>query len=112
MKFEKFTDKAQEAVVEAQQLALKLDNQQVDVEHLHMALLEQEDGLIPKLLEIIGTDTSKLKQELQLELDRLPKVYGTNVEQVYPTRRFSQVLIKAEDEAKKFNDEYISVEHI
>lgn len=112
MKFEKFTDKAQEAVVEAQQLALKLDNQQVDVEHLHLALLEQEDGLIPKLLEIIGVNTSKLKQELEQELDRLPKVYGTNVEQVYATRRLNQVLIKAEDEAKKFNDEFISVEHV
>lgn len=112
MKFEKFTDKAQEAVVSAQQLALKLDNQQVDVEHLHTALLEQEDGLIPKLLEIIGVNTSKLKQELEQELDRLPKVYGTNVEQVYATRRFNQVLIKAEDEAKKFKDEFISVEHI
>jgi len=112
MKFEKFTDKAQEAVVEAQQIALKLDNQQVDVEHLNMALLEQEDGLIPKLLEIMGTDTSSLKQELQQELDRLPKVYGTSVEQVYPTRRFNQVLIKAEDEAKRFKDEFISVEHI
>lgn len=112
MNFEKFTDKAQEAVVEAQQLALKLDHQQVDVEHLHMALLEQEDGLIPRLLGIIGADTSKLKQDLQQELDRLPKVYGTNVEQVYPTRRFNHVLIKAEDEAKRFKDEYVSVEHI
>ncbi|AGC69023.1 chaperone protein ClpB [Thermoclostridium stercorarium subsp. stercorarium DSM 8532] len=112
MKFEKFTEKAQEAVVEAQQLALKLDHQQVDVEHLHMALLEQEDGLIPKLLEIIGVNTQNMKQDLQQELDRLPKVYGTNVEQVYATRRFNQVLLKAEDEAKRFKDEYVSVEHI
>lgn len=112
MNFEKFTDKAQEAVVDAQQLALKLDHQQVDVEHLHMVLLEQEDGLIPKLLEICGVDTSKLKNELNRELDAIPKVYGTNVSQVYASRRFNQVLIKAEDEAKKFKDEYVSVEHI
>ena len=112
MNFEKFTDKAQEAVVDAQQRALKLDHQQVDVEHLHAALLEQEDGLIPRLLEMSGVNTSRLKQELEHELDRLPKVYGTNVNQVYATRRFNQVLIKAEDEAKKFKDEYVSVEHI
>lgn len=53
-----------------------------------------------------------MKQDLQQELDRLPKVYGTNVEQVYATRRFNQVLLKAEDEAKRFKDEYVSVEHI
>lgn len=112
MNFERFTDKAQEAVVDAQQLALKLDHQQVDVEHLHAALLEQEDGLIPKLLEMIGVNTSGLMNELKKELDRLPMVYGTNVNQVYATRRFNQVLIKAEDEADKFRDEYVSVEHI
>ncbi|NLX76125.1 MAG: ATP-dependent chaperone ClpB [Clostridiaceae bacterium] len=112
MNFERFTDKAQEAVVDAQQLALKLDHQQVDVEHLHAALLEQEDGLIPKLLEMIGVNTSGLMNELKKELDRLPRVYGTNVNQVYATRRFNQVLIKAEDEADKFRDEYVSVEHI
>jgi ATP-dependent Clp protease ATP-binding subunit ClpB len=112
MNFEKFTDKAQEAVVGAQQLAIKLDHQQVDVEHLHMALLEQEDGLIPNLLVISGIDTELLKKELEQELDKIPQVYGTNVSQVYPSRRFNQVLLKAADEAKKFQDEFVSVEHI
>jgi ATP-dependent Clp protease ATP-binding subunit ClpB len=112
MNFEKFTDKAQEAVVGAQQLAIKLDHQQVDGEHLHMALLEQEDGLIPKLLQLCGIDTEKYKNNLYQELDRLPKVYGSNASQVYASRRFNQILIKAEDEAKKFKDEYVSVEHI
>ena len=112
MNFEKFTDKAQEAVVGAQQLAIKLDHQQVDVEHLHMALLEQVDGLIPNLLVISGIDTELLKKELEQELDKIPQVYGTNVSQVYPSRRFNQVLLKAADEAKKFQDEFVSVEHI
>jgi len=112
MNFEKFTDKAQEAVVEAQQLAIKLDHQQVDGEHLHMALLEQEDGLIPKLLQICGIDTEMLKKDVEEELDKLPRVYGSNVSQVYASRRFNQVLIKAESEAKAFKDEYVSVEHI
>ncbi len=96
----------------AQQLAIKLDHQQVDVEHLHMALLEQEDGLIPNLLVISGIDTELLKKELEQELDKIPQVYGTNVSQVYPSRRFNQVLLKAADEAKKFQDEFVSVEHI
>ena len=112
MNFEKFTDKAQEAVVQAQQLAIKLDHQQVDGEHLHMAFLEQEDGLIPKLLQLCGVDTEKMKNDLNHELDKLPRVYGTNVSQVYASRRFNQILLKAEDEAKSFKDEFVSVEHI
>ncbi len=112
MNFEKFTDRAQEAVVEAQQLAIKLDHQQVEGEHLHMAFLEQEDGLIPKLLQLCGVDSELLKKELYQELDKFPRVYGSGVNQVYASRRFNQILMKAEDEAKTFKDEYVSVEHI
>ena len=112
MNFEKFTDKAQEAVVEAQQLAIKLDHQQVDGEHLHMAFLEQEDGLIPKLLQLCGVEPERLKNDLSQELDKLPRVYGSNASQVYASRRFNQLLLKAEDEAKAFKDEYVSVEHV
>lgn len=112
MNFEKFTDKAQEAVVEAQQLAIKMDHQQVDGEHLHMALLEQENGLIPKLLQLCGVDAGLFKKELSGELDKMPRVYGSGAEQVYASRRFNQILLKAEDEAKKFKDDFVSVEHI
>ncbi|HEY8499658.1 MAG TPA: ATP-dependent chaperone ClpB [Clostridia bacterium] len=112
MNFEKFTDKAQEAVVQAQQLAIKLDHQQVDGEHMHLALIEQEDGLIPKLVQLCGVDPKLLKRDLEQILDKLPKVYGTGADNVYATRRFNQILIKAEDEAKHFKDEYVSVEHI
>jgi len=112
MKFEKFTDKAQEAVVQAQQLAIKYDHQQVDGEHLHLALIDQEDGLIPKLVQLCGADPGLLKRDLEQILDKLPRVYGTAVDNVYATRRFNQILIKAEDEAKRFKDEYVSVEHI
>jgi ATP-dependent Clp protease ATP-binding subunit ClpB len=112
MNFEKFTDKAQEAVVQAQQLAIKFDHQQVDGEHLHMALIDQDDGLIPKLVQLCGADPGLLKKDLEQILDKLPRVYGTNVNNVYATRRFNQILIKAEDEAKRFKDEYVSVEHI
>ncbi len=112
MNFEKFTDKVQEAVVGAQQLAIKLDHQQADVEHLHMALLEQDDGLIPKVIVISGVDIGLYKNELEQILNKVPQVYGMNVSQVYPSRRFNQVLLKAEDEARKFKDEFVSVEHI
>ncbi|NLY17978.1 MAG: ATP-dependent chaperone ClpB [Clostridiaceae bacterium] len=112
MNFEKFTEKAQEAVVEAQQLAIKMDHQQVDGEHLHMALLNQEDGLIPKLLQLCGVDADLFRNELGNELDKMPRVYGSGAGQVYATRRFNQILLKAEDEAKKFKDEFVSVEHI
>ncbi len=112
MNFERFTDKAQEAVVGAQQLAIKKDHQQVDGEHLHMALLNQEDGLIPKLIHLCGVDAGMVKKDLEQHLDKLPAVYGSGAEQVYASRRFNQILMKAEDEAKRFNDEFVSVEHI
>ena len=112
MNFEKFTDKAQEAVVEAQQLAIKMDHQQVDGEHLHMAFLNQEDGLIPKLLQLCGVDSDAFKNDLNKELDKIPRVYGSGADQVYASRRFNQLLLKGEDEAKKFKDEFVSVEHV
>lgn len=112
MNFEKFTDKAQEAVVEAQQLAIKMDHQQVDGEHLHMAFLNQEDGLIPKLLQLCGVDTDEFRNDLNKELDKIPRVYGSGADQVYASRRFNQLLLKGEDEAKKFKDEFVSVEHV
>ncbi len=112
MNFEKFTDKAQEAVVEAQQLAIKMDHQQVDGEHLHMAFLNQEDGLIPKLLQLCNVNVDAFRNELNDVIDKMPRVYGGGASQVYASRRFNQLLLKAEDEAKKFKDEFVSVEHI
>lgn len=112
MNLEKYTEKAQEAIVGAQQWAIRLDHQQVDGEHLAMALVDQEDGLIPRLLWGLGVNPNDIAAELKKELERLPKVYGSAASNVYATRRFNQILLNSEDTAKKLKDEYVSVEHI
>ena len=110
MNIERFTQKAQEAIAGSQELALKLGNQQIDAEHLHMALLQQQNGLIPKILKFMEVDVASLENELSAELDRLPKVSGeTNL---YPTNRYTKLLLESETQANNFKDEYISVEHI
>ena len=112
MNLERFTEKAQQAVVMSQQNAIRMDHQQVDGEHMALALVEQEDGLIPRILLSLGVNPDELAQKLRDELERQPKVYGAAASNVYATRRFNQVLLKAEEIAKKHRDEYVSVEHI
>jgi ATP-dependent Clp protease ATP-binding subunit ClpB len=112
MNLEKYTEKAQEAVVLAQETAIRMDQQQVDGEHLALALVEQEDGLIPRLLGVLNVSPNDISRELQQELGRQPKVYGSSVSNAYATRRFNQILLDAEEKAKKLKDAYVSVEHI
>lgn len=112
MNLDKYTEKAQEIVSLSQELALRNSNQQIDGEHVHMALLIQEEGLIPKLLRYMGINLQLYENDLNLVLDKIPKVYGNAADSMYVTRRFNQIFINAEDEAKRFNDEYVSVEHI
>ncbi|KXZ39263.1 ATP-dependent Clp protease ATP-binding subunit ClpB [Alkalithermobacter thermoalcaliphilus JW-YL-7 = DSM 7308] len=111
MNIDKFTEKAQKAISSSQEIALKLNHQQVDIEHLHLALVTQEDGFIPKLLEVMNVPSSLLISDLKNHLDKLPKVHG-DASNMYFSRRFSQILVNAKDEADKFKDEYISVEHL
>ena len=110
MTMENFTQKAQQAISESQQLALKNHNQQVDGEHLHAALLDQSDGAIPRLMQLIGVDASRYKADVDALVDNLPKVDG-NV-QLYATRRFNELLLHAVDLTKTFGDEYAGVEHL
>ena len=112
MNIDKFTEKAQAAVSAAQDIAVRMGHQQVDGEHIHLALAAQEDGLIPKLLGYMGQDVQLYIKDIEIELEKLPKVYGGGASSLYATRRFNEVLIHAEDEAKRFKDEYTSVEHI
>lgn len=112
MNIEKFTEKAQEAVGAAQEIAIRYGHQQVDGEHLHLALLSQEEGLIPRLISFMGENTALLTKDVENELAKLPKVFGTGASSLYATRRFNEILIRAEDEARKFKDEYTGVEHI
>lgn len=112
MNLENFTEKAQEAIVASQQLAIKLDHQQVDGEHLALVLVEQEEGLVPRILWGIGVNPKDLESELMKGLERLPKVYGSGVSNAYASRRYNQLLFFAEEKAKKMKDEYVSVEHL
>ncbi|NLT13812.1 MAG: AAA domain-containing protein, partial [Clostridiales bacterium] len=112
MNMEKFTQRAQEAIGAAQEAAVRRRQQQVDGEHLHYALLTQEDGLIPRLLGIMGVDKSRLEADLESELGKIPSVTGSNSDGLYATRRFSELLLKAEDGIKRFGDSYAGVEHL
>ncbi|HLI83689.1 MAG TPA: ATP-dependent chaperone ClpB [Bryobacteraceae bacterium] len=114
MDINRFTEKLQEAVRAAQSMAIRHSHQQIDVEHLLAALLEQDNGLAPSILAKAGLAPEALLRRLQAELDRLPKVSGPSgpPDQVYVTARLNRLLTAAEDEARKLKDEYISIEHI
>ena len=111
MDINKLTQKAQEAVIEAQNIAIKFNHQTIDGEHLHMSLLIQKDGLIPKILAKMNLPFDFYYKDLNDELYKIPKIYGDK-SNLYTTRRFETIFVKAEEEAKLFKDEYISVEHI
>jgi ATP-dependent Clp protease ATP-binding subunit ClpB len=107
---EKFTEKAREALAGAQKLAARMDHQQIDVEHLLVAMLDQEKGLTAAVLNKAGVSVDAITIKVQRELEKLPKV-GT-VENQGVTVRFNKVMAQAEDEAKRLKDEYLSVEHL
>ncbi|MGA8657089.1 MAG: Clp protease N-terminal domain-containing protein, partial [Chthoniobacterales bacterium] len=110
----KFTEKSQAALTEAQAIATRNQHQAVDVEHLALALLEQEEGLVPRLLEKAGVSPNLLKTKIQEALDRIPRVSGDTMtgQGLYVTQRLNKLLVTAQDEAKKLKDEYVSVEHL
>ena len=111
MNIEKYTQNAQQLVVDCQNIAVTEGNQMVDGEHIHLALLKQEDGLIPKLLEGMGVDVVAVTNDVQAEIDKIPKVAGGG-DKMYGTRRFNKIFLDAETLADQFKDEYVSVEHI
>src|SRR5579863_1346423 len=113
MDFNRFTEKLQEGVRAAQSDAIRRGQQQVDVEHLLLALIEQEGGLAASILLKAGVNLEGVHRRLKQELDKLPKVSGGGAsDQIYMTSRLQQLLTRAGDEAKRLKDEYISVEHI
>ena len=111
MNFDKYTQNAQGAVADCQNIAIENGQQQLEGEHLHLALLRQQDGLVPKLLTYMGLDVPTLERQVQGEIDKLPKVSGGS-DQLYMSRRFNQLLLAAEKNAQQFKDEYVSVEHL
>ena len=113
MDLNKFTERATAAIASAQEEATRLGNQAVDVEHLFYALLTQESGLIPRLFERLQVSLDLALTKTQAALDRIPKVSGAGATgQVGITQRLNQLLIHAQDEAKKLKDDYVSVEHL
>jgi len=114
MDINRLTQKSQEALQEAQARAIQYGHVEIDGEHLLLALVEQEDGLIPRLLTKMDVPVESFRQALVKELQRRPKVSGPGVEpgKVYVTQRLNKLLIKAEQEAKRLKDEYVSVEHL
>ncbi len=111
MNIEKYTQNAQSAIIDCQNIAIEEGHQQIDGEHLHLALLMQKDGLIPKLLKFMEVNTGEVIGALENEIDKLPKVSGS-AENMYSTRRLQEIFINAEKKAEQMKDEYISVEHI
>lgn len=110
MNIDKYTQNAQQAVMEAQQKVIEYGQQEMDVEHLHLALIEDPEGLIPRLLDVMGVDAAQYKKALEQELASRPKVSGNT--QPYASRRLNETLVRAEKAMKEFKDEYVSVEHL
>ena len=111
MPIEKYTQKVQEALFESQTIAARYGHQELQPEHLFLALLGDAEGLAWRILSQGGVDPNQLRLKLETFLKTLPSLRGVSG-QIYPSQRFHRVLARAEDEAKRLNDEYISVEHL
>jgi len=109
MRTEKLTTRAQEALAGAGTQARRRDHQALDVEHLLLALLEQDDGLARAVLGKIGAEPARVQAQLEDELRTVPKVHGG---EPYPAHRLLKLFDRAEEEARKLKDEYVSTEHL
>jgi len=114
MDMNRLTQKSQEALAEAQKIALTRGHVETDGEHLLAALLEQDDGLVPRLLEKLEVPLNDFKAKITTALEKRPHVSGPGVEggKVYVTQRLNRLIIDAEKEAKRLKDDFISVEHL
>ncbi len=114
MNFQKFTQKSMEAIQDAQNLAIEHQNMQIEQSHLMLALLQQEQGLIPELLRKMGLTVESFRASVQNEVERLPHVSGSGREpgKVYVSPEVDRVLSGAEHLAEQMKDEYTSVEHL
>ena len=110
----RLTEKAQDAIRQAQSLAQRHGQPQIDAEHLAVALLGQDGGVAARVVEKAGGNPAALVQRLQQAVERLPRVSGPGAPagQVYVAPRVNEVLNAAEAEAQRMKDEYVSVEHL
>ncbi|MCI8895886.1 MAG: ATP-dependent chaperone ClpB [Lachnospiraceae bacterium] len=109
MNIQKFTQKSVEAINDCEKLAYEYGNQELEQEHLMVALLNQPEGLIPKLIEKMEIDMAHFSQNAESKLAKRVKVSGG---QIYMGQNLNKVLISAEDEARQMGDDYVSVEHL
>jgi ATP-dependent Clp protease ATP-binding subunit ClpB len=114
MDFNRLTQKSQEAFHDAQARAVRFGHREVDVEHLLWAMLEQGEGLLPRIIAKMGLEPTAIAREIGAAVERRPSVSGPGAEpgKVYVTQRLNETLVRAEDEAKRLKDEYVSVEHL
>ncbi len=111
MNFDKFTQKAQQAVADSQELAVRLGNPVLTPEHLLLALLQQEDGTVRLVLSEMDKNADMLAKDVESALGRLTKIEG-GAALPQADRRFTQILLAAEDNAKRVKDEYVGTEHL
>ncbi len=111
MNIEKYTTNAKQSVMDSREIAIENGHQELNAEHIHFALIHQQDGLIRKLLKNMGKDPAEIERDLEEELGRLPRVSG-GADNVYLSRAADHIFIRAEEIADSMKDEYVSVEHI
>ncbi len=114
IRFERFTERAQDAATRSYEILQRYGHNQVDTEHMLLALLEQPDGVILQILEKLGADTSLMRAKLDDLLRASPKaaIYGGGTGQVFITPNVKRIIDVANEEANRLRDEYISTEHI
>jgi len=112
MNLEKFTLKAQEALQEAKGIAERKNHQQIDVEHLLLALIGQKEGIVIPILQKLGANPDLIASQLEGELSRIPQVTGGGAGQVYLSSRLNEIFNAAWKEAERLMDEYLSTEHL
>ncbi len=114
MRFDRFTERAQDAAARAYEIVQRYGHTQVDTEHLFLALLEQNDGAVPQILEQLNVEIAAIRSRVDEELRSSPKVavYGGGVGQIFYTPRIRTVLELAQGEANRLKDEFISTEHL
>ncbi|MBW1823817.1 MAG: ATP-dependent chaperone ClpB [Deltaproteobacteria bacterium] len=112
MRFDKFTIKAQEAIQESQNIAEKYDHQQIEPEHILMALTLPQEGIVAPLLQKLGVDPAVVMQKTEQALQKIPRVQGGGEGQLYISPRSKKVLDQSFKEAERLKDEYVSTEHI
>ncbi|HEV3214192.1 MAG TPA: ATP-dependent chaperone ClpB [Vicinamibacterales bacterium] len=110
MNINKFTEKAQEAVLTAQQLAEQMSHSQIEPEHLLLALVEQPEGIVPEIFRKMGVEPKPFAVALREDLSRLPQAYGGSQPSMSP--RFRKVADDAQSEATRLKDEFVSTEHL